>query len=344
MTELTIGLFILILVALATIILLLLRKPEGKSESLLLLQQEINNLNQTLDDRLEKSSRQSAQIIEEVTERLTRLDETNKQVVNHTEKILELENIFKNPKQKGILGEFMLESLLKNILPAGQFLTQYKLGLDEATGKELIVDAVILVDKNKMIPVDAKFSLENYNRLVAEKDPRRQEELEKLFVQDLKNRIDETAKYVQPSKGTLDYALMFIPADRIYSDLLDNEVGGSLKSNTRSLIDYGHEKRVHIVSPTTFNVFLMTILQGLRAFKISEFAQEIRQRVETLGKHLGSYQEYLKKLGNNLGSTVSAYNNAAAEFKKIDKDVARITAGQAKIEIKQIDKPSGLDD
>ncbi len=347
MQELIFGLLVLIVIGLGAVIFVILRKkPEGKNESLLLLQQQINALNQTLDARLSESNKvlqtqfnQSARIIGEVTEKLTRLDETNKQVVNHTEKILELENIFKNPKQKGIVGEFLLENLLKNVLSPGQYATQHKLGKDESTDKDLIVDAVVFVDKDKMIPIDAKFSGENYNRLVEEKDSRKREEMEKTFVQDLKNRIDETSKYVQPTKGTMDYALMFIPSDRIYSDLLDNEIGGAIKSNTRSLIDYGHEKCVHIVSPTTFNVFLMTILQGLRAFKISEFAKEIKERVGFLGKHMNSYEEYLKKLGSNLGASVSAYNSAYKEFGKIDKDVAKITGGKTQSEVKEIDRP-----
>ncbi|MDP2930747.1 MAG: DNA recombination protein RmuC, partial [bacterium] len=278
-------------------------------------------------------------ILSEVSEKLAQLDSTNRQVVNHTEKILELESIFNNPKQKGIVGEFLLENLLKNVLPPGQYLIQHKLGIDENTGKELIVDAVILVDKDKMIPIDAKFSVDNYNRIVNEKDPRQREELEKLFIQDIKNRIDETAKYVQPTKGTMDYALMFIPADRIYTDLLDNEVGGAIKSSTRNLIDYAHEKHVNIVSPTNFYVFLMTILQGLKNFRISEFAQEIKQKVEFLSKHIASYEEYMKKLGSNLGITVSAYNNAYKEFGKIDKDVAKITGGKPGADVKQLERP-----
>jgi len=328
------------------IFLLLRKKPQDKNESLLMLQQQINYLGQAMDSRLAESSKanqtqsnQIARILSEVSGKLAQLDSTNKQVVDHTEKILELESIFRNPKQKGIVGEFLLENLLKNVLPAGQYLIQHKLGIDENTGKELIVDAVMLVDKNKMIPIDAKFSADNYNRIVNEKDPRQREELEKLFIQDLKNRIDETAKYVQPTKGTMDYALMFIPADRIYTDLLDNEVGGVIKSNTRNLIDYAHEKRVYIVSPTNFYVFLMTILQGLKNFRVSESTQEIIQRVKFLAKHIASYEEYLKKLGTNLGATVSTYNNAYKEFGKIDKDVARITEGKPKTDVKQLERP-----
>ena len=190
-----------------------------------------------------------------------------------------------------------------------------------------------------MIPVDSKFSLENYNRLIEEKDVRRREELEKIFKQDLKNRIDETAKYIRPDEGTLDFALMFIPAEAIYYDLLVNKIG-AIKSNTRDLVEYAvREKKVHIVSPTSFYAYLQTIIQGLRAMQIEQSAKEIRKRVEMLARHLMSYNEYLGKLGNNLAASVSAYNKAYKEFGKIDKDVVKITEKDSKIEVKQIEKP-----
>jgi len=136
-----------------------------------------------------------------------------------------LENILKNPKQRGILGEYYLETILKNVLPPRLYQMQYKFKNGE------IVDAVVFV-KDKIIPIDSKFSLENYNKMAAETNPARKEELEKIFKIDLKNRIDETAKYIRPDEKTMDFALMFIPSEGIYYDLLINEVG-SLKANTR---------------------------------------------------------------------------------------------------------------
>ena len=190
-----------------------------------------------------------------------------------------------------------------------------------------IVDAVVFV-KEKIIPIDSKFSLENYNRIVVEKDPIRREELEKAFKNDLKNRIDETSKYIKPKENTMDFAFMFIPAEGIYYDLLINKVG-AVKINTSDLIEYAFkEKHVIIVSPTSFLAYLQTVLQGLRALKIEESAMEIRKRVEDLGKHLLAYDEYFKKLGNNLSTTVNSYNTAYKELNKIDKDVVRITDGK----------------
>ncbi len=310
-----------------------------------MLQNQITALSRTLDERLSESTRllhnqfgASTRIVQEVTERLVKLDETNKQVVNFAEELRSLQDILKNPKQRGILGEYYLETVLKNVLPPGSYQMQYKFARDEK-GQELIADAVIFV-KEKIIPIDAKFSLENYNRIVAERDPVERERLERLFRQDLKNRIDETSKYVKPEEGTMDFAFMFIPAEAIYYDLLVNQVG-TVKVNTQDLIQYAFKDRhVIIVSPTSFLAYLQTVLQGLRALQIEESAKEIRKRVEELGRHLKSYEEYMRKMGSHLGTTVHAYNSAYKELGKIDKDVVRMTGERAGIEPAVIEAPA----
>ena len=342
MGQLVILLFlILVSMGLAVVIFLLIKKkPKKEDSALLMLQQQLNQINQILDRKLSESTRvmqaqfgQSAKIIQDVTEKLTKLDDTNKQVINFAEQLQSLENILKNPKQRGVLGEYYLEELLKNVFSPSQYQMQYEFKDGE------VVDAVIFL-KDKIIPIDSKFSLENYNRIIEENNSTKRKQLEKIFKQDLKNRIDETSKYIKPSEKTLDFAFMFIPAEAVYYDLLVNKIG-AVKSNTRDLIDYAvREKHVHIVSPTSFYAYLQTILQGLRAMKIEESAKEIRKRVEMIGRHLASYEEYLQKLGNNLGTTVNTYNNAYKEFGKIDKDVIKITEGQSKVEVKQIQKPS----
>jgi len=347
----------------AALSFIVIKKLGGKKDdqSLLLLQQQLNQLTQVMDGKLAEVHRvtqdqfgrttgimqgvteqaqkmlssihlQSQNAIAAVTEKLTKLDETNKQVVNFAEQLQSLEDILKNPKHRGILGEYQLEMVLKNVLPPAAYKLQYPF----ADGD--IVDAAIFV-KDKIIPVDSKFSLENYNRIVQEKNPAAREQLEREFKLDLKKRIDETAKYIKPNKGTMDFAFMFIPAEGIYYDLLINQVG-AIKVNTRDLIEYAFTtKHVIIVSPTSFHAYLQTVLQGLRALQIEESAKEIRQRVEQLGKHLASYDEYMKKLGANLGTTVNMYNNAYKEFGKVDKDVMKITGGKTEIEPLTLDKP-----
>lgn len=314
-------------------------KDEKPDQSLLLLQNQLNELTRTLDAKLGDSTKaireqfgQSAKIIQDVTEKLTRLDETNKQVVSFADQLQSLQDILKNPKQRGILGEYYLETLLKNVLPPGSYQMQYP--FKDGT----IVDAVVFV-RDKVIPIDSKFSIENYNRLTEEKDALERERLEKTFKGDLKNRIDETAKYVKPAEGTMDFAFMFIPHEAIYYDLLIAQVG-AVKVNTRDLIEYAFkEKHVIIVSPTSFLAYLQTVLQGLNALKIEESAKEIRQNVELLGKHLVSYEEYMRKLGTHLGTTVNMYNAASKEFKKVDKDVLKITGEAMGIDPMAIEGP-----
>jgi len=322
----------------------------GNDQSLLLIQNQLNELVRTnaelsrvLDARLNESAKsmhqslerqfgESTKIVREVTERLTKLDETNKQVISFTDQLQSLQDILKNPKQRGILGEYYLETLLKNVLPPGSYQMQYPF----ADGT--IVDAVVFV-KDKIIPIDSKFSLENYNRLVEEHDPAEKERLEKLFRQDLKSRIDETAKYVKPAERTMDFAFMFIPHEAIYYDLLVAQVG-AVKVNTRDLIEYAFkEKHVIIVSPTSFLAYLQTVLQGLKALQIEESAKEIRKNIENLQKHLRSYEDYHDKLGNALAMTVNHFNSSRKEFGKIDKDVIRITDTGSEIKPLILEKP-----
>ena len=337
-----ITLLILVVIGLGLLFFLLFRKKTDKpeSESLIMLQQQLGQLSQVLDNKLSESAKsmriqssQSAKIIRDVTEKLTKLDDTNKQVVGFAEQLQSLENILTNPKQRGILGEYYLETVLKNVLPPKSYQMQYE--FDDGD----IVDAVIFI-KDKIIPVDSKFSLENYNRLAQEKDKEKRLKLEKQFKIDLKKRIDETAKYIKPNKGTMDFAFMFIPAEGVYYDLLVSQVG-AIKIATRDLIEYAfRDRHVIIVSPTSFHAYLQTVLQGLRALQIEESAKEIRKRIEMLARHFRSYDEYMQKLGNNLGTTVGMYNKAYKEYGKIDKDVMKITDGKSEIEIKEIEKPS----
>jgi len=323
----------------------LLRRKEPKKDDtgLNLILQQINELSRSVDTKLSEAHKQvhqssreqfdrTTRIVSDLTERLTRLDETNKQVVSFADQLQNLQEILKNPKQRGILGEYYLETLLKNVLPPESYKMQY------AFPDGTIVDAVVFV-KDKIIPIDSKFSLENYNRLAEEKNPTERERLEKLFVNDLKNRITETSKYIQPEQGTMEFAFMFIPHEAIYYDLIVNKIG-ALTEETENLIQRAASRyHVIIVSPTSFLAYLQTVLQGLRALQIEESAKEIRKRVEELGKHLGAYDKFMSSLGNALTTSVNQYNNAHKEFKKIDKDVLRIAGASAGIEPLILEKP-----
>ena len=312
-------------------------KPNGESQAFQLLQNQMHEITRTIDFKIgettkavQEHSDKSIRIIREITGELTKVSEGQKQVVDVAKQLENLQDILKNPKQRGVVGEYYLKVVLENVLPPKSFQMQYEFKNGD------IVDAAIFV-KDKIIPVDSKFSLENYNRLIETHDEKERKQLEDSLRQDLKNRIDETSKYIKPGEGTVEFAFMFIPSEALYYDLLINKVGSI---TARDLIDYATvDKKVIIVSPTSFLAYLQTVLQGLKALQIEESAKEIRKRVEELGRHLLSYDEYFKKIGSHLDTTVNMYNKASKELGKIDKDVLRITGEAAGIEPMQVDKP-----
>lgn len=315
-----------------------IRSSKRDNKDVILLNEQLARLTDRVDDRLDKSSVQMHKIIGDVTRDLTELKQSNKQVMSITDELKLLQNTLQNPKQRGVLGEYFLQTVLENVMPPGSFDLQYKLGKDD-DGKDLVVDAVIKLDGSKVLPVDAKFSLENYNRLVEETDRDRQMALLKSIKNDLKLRIDETSRYIKPAYGTMDFAFMYIPSEAIYYDLIINKVG-TLQTNSRDLIEYAfRQKNVIIVSPTTFMAYLQTVLQGLRSLKIEERAKEIEKRVGELGRHLVAHETYMQKLGSSLGTTVNHYNAAHKELGKVDKDVIRIAETTPAIEPVVIDKP-----
>lgn len=322
---------------------------KAPDQSLIMLQAQINDLTRSLDSKLGQVAQesrhtvsevnramqqqfgQSAKLIGDVTEKLTRVDEAARQTLAMNEQIKKLQDTLTNPKQRGVLGEYFLETVLKNVLPPGAYQMQY------AFKDSVIVDAVVFVDK-RIIPIDSKFSLENYNRFAAAAEPLEKKKYEAAFVGDIKMRIDETSKYVKPNEDTMDFAFMFIPSEAIYYDLLINKVGSTAED--KNLIAYAFQKKVIVVSPTSFLAYLQTVLQGLRNQKISEQAKDIIKQVDNLRKHLITYEDYMGKMGKNLTTTVSAYNHAYKEFAKIDKDVLKIAGESIGVDVQQIEAPN----
>lgn len=351
MIEVMLG--VVIVVQVAVILFLLKRSTDNKESAYIKQDMETlrvgmdklrEGISDKLDDRLDKNQQmmlksmqkqfsESSKLVTDVTKNLTELKETNKQVVSVTDELKTLQNILQNPKQRGVLGEYFLESVLKNVLPPDRYKMQYKF----ADGQ--IVDAVIMLEEDKILPVDSKFSLENYNRLIEEKSKTGKEKLVKQFKADLKNRIDETAKYIRPTEGTLDHAFMFIPSEAIYYDLLANQVGASEVAG-RDLMEYAfREKHVVIVSPTTFLAYLQTVLQGLRSLQIEQQAKEIQKNVAKLARHVSSYDDFVSRLGKSLSVTVGHYNNAYKELGKIDKDVSKISGTTVSVEPEEVIRP-----
>lgn len=331
------------------------QKPEN-TEGMILLQKQIQDMSRTMDNRLSQTAdkmydslkdqssqsqrliqdinRQMGEQLRDVVARTAEVGESSKQVFQVADQLKELQNILKNPKQRGILGEYYLETVLQNVLPPDSFKMQYAFNDGE------IVDAVVFV-KGKVIPIDSKFSLDNYNRFAEAADGADKAQFEKVFVNDLKLRITETAKYIRPSEKTTDFAFMFIPHEGIYYDLLSNKVG----AGEDNLIQRAAGKhKVIIVSPTSFLAYLQTVLQGLKAMEIEEKAQDIIKNVEKLSGHIARYEDYYNKLGKTLETTVNHYNNGYKELGKIDKDIMRITGESAEVEVMSLEKPKERDE
>jgi DNA recombination protein RmuC len=350
MLILVLVLAIILVVLIGVVIYLLLKNSKSTStDSSLMLKADVTELNKSvleLKDGLQKqlteqlgtSNKQmtaqfaaSSKIIADVTRKLTELDKTNKNVGDIASELKTLQNVLQNPKQRGVIGEYYLDQILKNILPPGTFELQYKIA------EGLVVDAAIKLD-DKILPIDSKFPLENYNRLVEAKDDQRPA-LDRAFKEDLKKRIDETSKYIKPGKGTLNQALMFIPSEAIYYDLLANKVGlGGVSS--RNLMQYAGDKKVTIVGPSTLSAMLQTIMQGLRSIEIHRDTEQIRKNIEQLAKHLIAHNGYMLKLGNSLGTTVGHYNTTYKELGKIDRDIVKIAETEISVEPLLLEKPT----
>lgn len=297
------------------------------------INKQMNDFHKTSATNMTQQFKESNKVIKDVTGELEKIKGTNEQVLGFANQMKTLEKILSNQKQRGVLGEIQLENLLSNVLPPELFRMQYSFRNSET------VDAIVRVGEY-IIPVDAKFSLDNYNKMIECSDKEELSDLEKKFKSDIKNRIDETSKYIRPNEGTVDYAYMFIPADGLYQDLLNSRVG-TLKINQRDLVSYAFTKKVMIVSPMSLFPMLQVTVKALHNLKVEDSINDILKNVEKLSNHLNAYKIYHEKLGNTLGTAVNHYNESLKEFKKIDKDVIKISSGesQIKVEAEALEKP-----
>jgi len=350
--ALVLSVLVIVLIGFGVVIVLLnTRLKEMKNSSsveliksdVIELSRAISQLQQNVGERLERSGQmtqlsvqkqlsESAKLISEVSARLAKLDETNRQVVDVASELKTLQNILQNPKQRGVFGEYYLQTVLENVLAPGQFTMQHKFSDGET------VDAVIYLERGQILPIDSKFSLENYNRMIEAQSKIERDRLMVKVRNDLKSRIDETSKYIRPSEKTMDFAFMFIPSEALYYNLLVSDVG--IGGSARNLIEYAfRDKRVIIVSPTSFMAYLQTVLQGLRSLQIEEQAKDIQIRVGMLGKHIGQFEGYMQKLGSSLSTTVNHYNAAHTELGKVDKDIVKISEQEPTVQPLLVDRP-----
>jgi DNA recombination protein RmuC len=246
----------------------------------------------TLDRRLEGN----AQTAGDIQRRLGELGRANEEILARANDLKRLEQALRPPKARGGLGELLLENLLRDRLPPDAFQAQYTFRSGER------VDAVIKVDR-RLVPIDAKFPLDNFERLADAETDEHRALAEKAFARDLKNHVDAIAsKYIRPDEGTFDFALMYLPSEAVYYELACGKTG--------ALLTYAHEKRVVPVSPTTLTAQLQVIALGLRGMQIEQRAQEVMAYCAQLQQDFGRFRDDFQVVGKHLGHAQSKYGEA----------------------------------
>ena len=298
------------------------------------LQNSLEHLRQSLDYKLSENgkrlsenfainsriSENASKHIEHLTQKLTELAETNKEIQEIGKRLEGLEHILKNPKRRGNLWEYFLKELLENVFSEWQYTLQASLS-------SWIVDALLHIWPTS-IPIDAKFPQENYEKLIKSEDELSVKKYSRELKRDIKLRIDELAKYILPDEGTSDFAFMLIPAEGLYYDIFISKVWDI---SARELIEYGFSRKVIITSPSGFYAYLQTVLQGMKSLQIEEHAKEIQKYVLKLQKDLQSYEETFLKLWNSLGTTVNHYNASAKRLQIVEKDILKINPESKKM-------------
>lgn len=270
------------------------------------LQSQGKNVGERLDN--------AGRVIKEVTASIAKLEESNKRVHDLAKDLNSLQDILKMPKLRGGLGELFLEELLSQIFSRDQYQLQYRFKSGE------MVDAVIKLRDDQMVCVDAKFPLENFKKMIEEKDEKESEKLRRLFVSDVKKHIDDIAKkYILTDEGTLDFALMYIPAENVYYETIIKD------SSDVSISQYGLQKHVIPVSPNSFNVYLHTILIGMRGMQIEKSAREIFNNLTRLRSEFGKFGEEFELVGTHLGRAQNSYEKSEKRLDKLSDKLSGIS-------------------
>ena len=263
-----------------------------------------------IDTRLLSTQRSAGQTATEIAEKLGRVEGATAQMLARANDLARLEQALRPPKARGGFGELLLENLLRDRLPPSAYELQYGF----PTGER--VDAVVRVER--LIPIDAKFPLDNFERLVAAESDADRTLHEKAFARDLKGHVDSiAAKYIRPSDGTYDFALMYLPSESVYYELVCGKTG--------ALLQYAHDKRIFPVSPTTFTAQLQVIALGLKGLQIEERAHEVMAYCAQLQRDFGRFHDDFELVGKHLGHAQSKFSEAERRLTRFETKLERAT-------------------
>jgi len=288
-------------------IMLLTEQQRAVNEQLRGITEQVNR--QLLDSSGEISKRldNAARVIGDVQKNIGSLSEASKQIFEVGKNISTLQEILQPPKLRGGLGEQFLGELLSQILPPQFFTLQYMFSNGER------VDAVVRLGE-KLVPIDSKFPLDNFKRLIECKTDEERRTCQKVFYRDVKKHIDDIAsKYIVPQEGTYDFALLYIPAENVYYETITKD---DSFAEEKGILNYALKKKVIPVSPNSFYAYLQVIVLGLKGFQIERHALEIQALLAGLGRELKAFQEDFQLVGKHLNNALSKFDDAR---KKLDK-------------------------
>ena len=291
--------------AVAVVIVMLVLKISSQ------VNDRLNSMNQSLQEAnkiIGANLGSATNTFGHVKEQLGRLETTNKQIVDISKDISSLQELLRAPKFRGAMGEVLLENLLSQVLPKDHYATQYRFKSGEA------VDAIIKLGE-RIVPVDAKFSLENFQKMLEAQDEQLKSALRKKFIQDVKNRIDEVSfKYILPQENTYDFALMYIPAENVYYEVIIKE----------DIFSYSLSKKVIPVSPNTFYAYLEVICLGLKGLKVEENAKKILKSLSALEIEIDRFKEEFNILGSHLLNANTKYTDSQKRLDKLSDKLINI--------------------
>ncbi len=315
-------LFIFLIVALFVYLII------KNSEALGLMQKHVDNLTNQVNQQLQGITMQlqsttgqignrldkTTQIVKDVGESLGRVSEATKQLYEVGKDISSLQDLLRAPKFRGEFGEFLLESLLSQILTPEFYRLNY--GFKDGTK----VEAVICLG-DKVVPVDAKFPLDSFKRIIESESEEEKQVWRKDFIRKVKEKIDQISKYIKPDEGTYDFALMYIPAENVYYETIirDESFGGE-----NSILGFALEKRVIPVSPNSFLAYLYAIASGLKGLKIEERAHDILIRLNSLVLELNKFKEDFETLGMHLNRAKNKYEEADKQLSRFDNKLSSL--------------------
>jgi DNA recombination protein RmuC len=286
-----------------------------------------------IDTKVDRRFEHASETTRQIHEQLGRIGQTNEQMLERAKDLSRLQEALRPPKARGGFGEHLLANLLADTFPREKYELQYGFKSGER------VDAVIRLDRS-LVPVDAKFPLDNYQRLVEAEADADRELFSKQFGRDVKHHVDAIAqKYIRPDEGTYEFALMYLPAEAVYYELVCGRLGGDA-----SPLGYALERRVIPVSPSTLHAYLLVLILGFKGMQIEEHAREVMAYVAQLGRDFGRFREDFELVGTHLGRAQTKYGDAEKRLERFEGKLERAAESEAEEELPaQAELPRALD-